>query len=303
MIYSLLHYDIVDLTIPAEKWEEALDDWYQYYTASKGMPFGQPTVLMGAYSTYQIFGHITDHPWLQAHSVGNRPKDHTMEQKLEEAMKVEPFIPGYCNEPYYVGWVENKVDGESPSMNSKRDNYFARSHAYGHMMNGGLAGHIIGTGSRWCTGPGEKYTNSYPPPWETLHYTLMTDQARFIPRFLMSEGLKYRELEVSNEDLLLRKREGFTDQKLEGWAHMVKTPDRKLVMLYFEQEAQKQIVEGLNANQTYLAQWFNPRTGEWIPVGGGSLHSGDDGSLVFPDYPGGNAIAKEDWAAKLVLVE
>jgi hypothetical protein len=226
-----------------------------------------------------------------------------MEEKLEEAMMVKPFIPGYCNEPYYVGWIENHVDGESVPMNSDRDNYFARSHAYGHMMNGGLAGHIIGTGSRWCTGPGEKYTSSYPPPWETLHYTLVKDQARFLPRFLMSEGNKYRELEVSNVDLPLRKREGFTPQKLEGWAHMLKTPDLKLLMLYFEQEAQKQVISGLAKEKTYKASWFNPRTGEWTPVGDGTLQSNEEGTLAFPDYPGGQAFAEEDWAAKLVIKE
>lgn len=197
MIYSLLHLDIIEwppgnlLTIPLEQWDESLDYWYEYYADSQGMPFGQPTVLMGAYSTYQTFGHVTDNPWLQAHSVGNRPKDHTMMERLAEAMELKPYVPGYSNEPYYVGWIENKVDGEKVEMNSKRDTYFGRAHAYGHMMNGGLAGHIFGTGSRWCTGPGEPYTNAYPPPWETLHYTSIKDQAKYVEPFVMSEGIKY----------------------------------------------------------------------------------------------------------------
>lgn len=301
MIYSLLHYDIVDLTISASRWEEAFDDWYDYYTDSKGMPFGQPTVLMGAYSTYQIFGHITENPWLQAHSVGNRPKDHTMEQRLEEAMKVEPPVPGYCNEPYYVGWIENRVDGESVPMNSERDNYFARSHAYGHMMNGGLAGHIIGTGSRWCTGPGEPYTNAYPPPWETLHFTLIRNQARYLPEFLMSEGLKYRELEVSNEDLPQRMRNGYSPQKLEGWSHMIKTPDRKLALIYFEEQAQKQTIQNLAPNSTYKAQWFNPRKGTWTEMG--ELNTSTEGFVALPEFPDGKNIAEKDWAAKLVLMD
>ncbi len=303
MIYSLLHYDIVDLTIPAEKWEEAFNDWYTYYTNSTGMPFGQPTVLMGAYSTYEIFGHITDNPWLQAHSVGNRPKDHTMEQKLETAMKVKPPIPGYCNEPYYVGWIENHVDGERVEMNSERDNYFARTHLYGHMMNGGLAGHIIGTGSRWCTGPGEDYTKSYPPPWETLHYDLIKHQARFSTKLLFSENLKYQELEVSNEDLPLRIRPGFSPQKLEGWAHMIKTPDNEYALIYFEKEAQHQKVKNLKKNAAYEAQWFNPRTGEWSDAENDIIQTNNAGELTFPNFPGGKETAMVDWVGKLLLAK
>jgi len=303
MIYSLVHYDIVDLSISAEKWDEAFDHWYSYYTNSEGMPFGQPTVAMAAYSTYQLFGHITENPWLQAHSVGNRPKDHTMMERLEEAMKVKPYIPGYCNEPYYVGWIENKVNGERVEMNSYRDNYFARAHAYGHMMNGGIAGHIIGTGSRWCTGPGEKYTKSYPPPWETLHYQLVKGQAAFLPEFLISEGLIYRNLTVKNEDLPFRKRDGFTPQHLEGWAHMIKTPDNKFALLYFEQEAQNQTIENLKKNTFYEASWFDPRNGEWIEINNGKVKTDENGTYKFPNFPGNEEYAQQDWAAKLVLKE
>lgn len=302
MIYSLLHYDIVDLTIPAEKWKEAFDDWYNHYTDSKGMPFGQPTVLMGAYSTYEIFGHVTDSPWLQAHSVGNRPKDHTMMEKLETAMKLDPPIPGYCNEPYYVGWIENHVDGEKVEMNSDRDNYYARAHLYGHMMNGGLAGHIIGTGSRWCTGPGEAYTKSYPPPWETLHYDLVKNQAKHSVELLLSEGLKYQDLQVSNESLPDRIRNGFTPQKLEGWAHMLKTPDNELILIYFEKEAQRQTISALAVGRKYKSQWFNPQNGEWSKVGDGILITEEDGTLQMPVFPGGKASAMTDWVAKLTML-
>ena len=34
-----------------------------------------------------------------------------MLENLEEAMTVEPPIPGYCNEPYYDGWPEVKING------------------------------------------------------------------------------------------------------------------------------------------------------------------------------------------------
>ena len=308
MVFCLLHMDNDRSTIPVEKWKEAFDHWYHYYTDSMGVPFTQPTVVMGHNSTYRNFGHITDTPWLEAHSAGNSPKDHTMLENLEECMKLKPYIPGYCNEPYYVGFTQirtNSVDGELPNKNSDRDNYFARAHAYGHMMNGGFAGHIIGTGSRWCTGPGEAFSALYPPAWETLHCTLLRDQARFLPQFLMSEGLKYRELTVSNEDLDLskRKRDGFGPKKLEGWSHMVKTPDNKLVLVYFEQKAEKQTVSNLAENARYRASWFNPIDGKWIDFEGAHAQTDSNGTFTFPDFPDGGMFAIQDWAAKLVLMD
>jgi hypothetical protein len=237
--------------------------------------------------------------------VGNKPRDHTKLEKLAEAMKAKPYIPGYSNEPVYVGYnaSNNRVDGEQPPTNSDRDNYLARAHAYGHMMNGGFAGIILGTGSRWCTGPGEEYSPFYPPPWETLHYTLLKEQARFMPQFLMSESLKYRELTVSNEDLSNRKREGFGPEKLDGWAHMVKTPDNKLVLIYFEQKAQKQIISNLAKNARYRASWFNPRNGKWIDFAGAHTQTDSNGTFTFPDFPDGGMYAIQDWAAKLVLMD
>ena len=82
----------------------------------------------------------------------------------------------------------------------------------------------------------------------------------------MSEGLKYRELTVSNEDLdqSTRKREGFGPEKLEGWSHMVKTPDNGLVLVYFEQKAATQTISNLARDARYEASWFNPIDGTWI---------------------------------------
>ena len=306
MIFSLLHGDTFGGTVKPEKWTETFDHWYYYYTDSMGIPFTQPMVVMGGGSTYRAFGHITDNPWLEAHSVGNGRRNHGLLMNMEEAMKVKPYIPGYCNEPYYVGWPEvriNGINGEMPPKNSDRDNYFGRVHSYGHMMNGGLAGHIIGTGSRWPVGPGEEYSYAYPAFWETMNITLVKDQARFAPQFLMSEGLKYRELMSSNEDLPKRKRTGFGPELLEGWSHMVKTPDNKLVLIYFEQEAQKQIVSNLAKNERYRASWFNPIDGKWIDFEGVYAQTDSTGTFIFPDFPDGGKFAIQDWAAKLVLID
>jgi hypothetical protein len=312
LIFSLVHFDGPDLTMPHSEWSLAFDHWYERYTGADGLPFGQPTVVMGSYSSYRLFGHITDSPWLTAHSVGNLPKDHSMELHLEEAMKIHPPVPGYCNEPYYVGWVEeprpemggrrnNEVAGEKVEKNSERDNYFARAHAWGHMMNGGLAGHIVGTGSRWCIGPGEPYSPNFPPPGETLHYTFVKEQARRLPEFLLGQGEFYTELRPAGDDLSRRRAPGYGLEKLEGWAHMIRTPGSELALLYFEQQALRQTVGGLRPQADYEACWYDPRSGQSQPMAETPLRSDADGRLQLPAFPEGGDVAVSDWAARLRL--
>lgn len=302
-IYGLLHYDTHKDSISPELWLEAIEDWYSYYVDRQGMPFGQPTVLMGGLSTYREFGHITERPWLHAHSVGNYYKDHSMIELLEEAMRVEPPVPGYCNEPYYMGWPEvgNGVDGEVAPANSYRDNYFARAHAYGHVLSGGLAGHIVGTGSRWTTGPGEAHSEDFPPPTETLRYTFLAEQVHLLREFVFSEGLAYRNLEPASEHLSARRHPDFGPKKLEGWSHMVKTPDSTLALIYCEQQSLPQTVSGLVAGAHYEASWFDVRCGHWSPMGEGRLRTDDQGRLSLPPFPASDLPHGGDWAGKLKL--
>jgi len=299
MIFSLLHYDWSGDSIPASEWLEAMNYWYQKYGP---MPFGQPTTTMGAASTLAVFGSTDKCTWLQAHSVGNGPKDHGMELNLAAEFTADPPVPCFCNEPYYINFPakNNACGGEIPPANSYRDNYLARSHAYGHLLNGGLAGHIVGTGSRWGNTVGEPEDKGNPCPWDTLQYPFML-QAHFLRDFILSEGLKYRELQLASDSLPKRKAPDSADSSLEGWAHMMRTPDKKLAFLYCEAKAAKQEINCLLTNTVYRAHWFNPRTGEWSLVGkSGKLTSDSAGMIHMPPYPGNLETAgTNDWAIKL----
>ena len=78
---------------------------------------------------------------------------------------------------------------------------------------------------------------------------------------------------------------------LEGWSHMVKTPDNKLVLIYFEQKAQKQIIINLTENTRYGASWFNPIDGKWIDFKGTYFKTDFDGTITLPDFPDGDRFA------------
>src|SRR5438034_1626220 len=159
---------------------------------------------MGAGSTFTNFGHVDKSPWLKAHGVRNNPKDHGMEQNLADCVQQTPPVPAFANEPHYVGFpVDFNFPAGEPiaTDNSIRDNDLARAHAYGLVLNGELAGHVTGTGSRWDNAVGEPANDpNYPPPWVTLGYAFTT-QARHLPELVLSEGAKYQDLLLASADL------------------------------------------------------------------------------------------------------
>ena len=78
-----------------------------------------------------------------------------------------------------------------------------------------------------------------------------------------------------------------------GWAFCARTPDRAFLLLYFEAGCPPASVRGLLANGTYVARWFNPRTGQWIDAGEWTANA--NSYLSLPPFPSG-----EDWALKLI---
>jgi hypothetical protein len=303
VIYSLVHVDMVggtaNLGMPA--WKSAVDAYYAKYG---NMPFGQISTIMAAGSSFQYFGHTTTSPWLQAHTVGNTPKDHGMEQALATCFQQTPPIPGFTNEPHYVGFpVDFNFPAGEPiaTNNSDRDNYLARSHAYGLVLNGGLAGYVAGTGSRWSNTADEPADDpNYPPRWVTHKY-VFTGQARHLAAFMLSESMKYQDLLLASTDLSSPKPAAFPVASLEGWSHMMRTADKKLALVYFESKAPVQTIANMLASTAYKAQWFDPRTGQWSNAGSGTITSDAAGKIVLPDYPNGSggAVASTDWALKL----
>ena len=110
LIFSLAHIDVwTPPTLMAPQWAPAFDAWYRTYGL---MPFGQIVTTMAVGSSLEAFGHPPATPWLQAHTVGNEPKDHSHLATLAGMAVRTPPIPCFDNEPHYAGWP-NKINASS----------------------------------------------------------------------------------------------------------------------------------------------------------------------------------------------
>ena len=57
------------------------------------LPFGQPFTTLIDRSTYKVFGHGAQAPWLTMHTVGNNPRTHAIYASLEELFRLSPAMP------------------------------------------------------------------------------------------------------------------------------------------------------------------------------------------------------------------
>ena len=119
--------------------------------------------------------------------------------------------------------------------------------------------------------------------------------------FILSEGNKYQILQPCSQYIYPHKAPNSPEKGLDGWAYMMRTPDKSLTLLYFENLSVKGTLIGFIPYKIYHFKWFNPRTGVWkekIPI-----KADKNGMLLLPDFPGEKPVAATDWAAKLVAVE
>lgn len=300
-IYTLIHGDSV-----AGDWVKDVSEACNHYHAQYGdMPFGQPTTIMASHSSLHYFGHSDKSPWMQLHTSGNRYRHHGIYEWMEKQFRHPNPIPVFNNEPYYVGHKNpGGAPAENPPSDPKRDSYFGRAHLWGNVLSGGLAGHVYGS-TAW---PG--VTTGEPPYsertravhfWESFSYPAHR-QVCHIKKFLLSEGTAYRKLELASDDLHPRRTKGWRSDSLDHGAYMMRTDDKKLALLYFEDLCEKSVVKGMESGETYSAAWFDPRSGEWIDAG--VLTAEANGTIRLPDFPENKTqtAKNEDWALKLKKV-
>ena len=296
MIFSKVHFDIYlpNYSLTADEFNEAITHHYRKYGP---MPFGQPVTSLIDHATDTTFGTGEQAPWITMHSTGNKPRDHAIYRAIERQFRLSPAIPTADLEPHYTGWVHgnNVVDGEQAASGSDRDNYFSRAQMYGCVLSGGLAGHVHGTGAYDVTSAAEP-PGARPYFWEALRYQ-SADYMRGLGAFVLSEGTRYRDLQLASDDLSARKAPGSSETGLDGWSFLMRTPDKTLGLVYFEHRAQRGRASGWTPRGRYRFTWFDPRAGQW----GASvdLVADDTGTLSQPAFPGGQDVAPTDWAAKI----
>ena len=134
---------------------------------------------------------------------------------MERQFRLSPPFPSADLEPHYTGWVHpnNFVNGERPESGSARDNYFSRAQMYGCVLSGGLAGHVHGTGAYDVTSASEP-PGRRPYFWQALRYE-SAEYMRGLRTFILSEGVRYRDLQLASDDLVPRRAAGSSDRGLD----------------------------------------------------------------------------------------
>ena len=296
-IFSVIHLDWIpkDFSLTADEFNKTLT----YHLTRYGpMPFGQPVTVLINNSTYTQFGHGDNAPWLTMHSVGNKPRDHRVADALETIFKLDPSYPAINFEPYYTGWNHeiNMPGGERPPANSDRDNYFARAQMYGSVLSGGLSGHVHGTSAYDMTTTGEP-AGARPHFWDALKYE-SANYMRHLREFILSERGDYQKLELARHDVQPNQAPDAAEDGLDGWAYMMRTPDKSLAFLYFENESVLPTLHNFIPGSEYSFQWYHPVTGDWKEKV--LIKADDNGVLRVPDFPDRENRASNDWAAKIV---
>ena len=289
LLFSGIHLDWVttEFGLSGDDYNAALKQWL---TAYGPLPFGQPTTALIDGSTYRVFGQA---PWLTMQTVGNRPRAHGVYPLMEEIFRLTPPVPEANMEPYYTGWDHaiNNPAGERPPPDSDRDIYFARAMMYGSVLSGGLAGHVHGTAAYDVTSTGEA-SGWRPYIWDALRYRSASFM-QYLRDFVLSEGVRYRDLVPAADDLHPRAGARAVADGLDGWSYLMRTPDRRFALAYFEWKAVPPRIAGMPAGGRYRWIWFDPQTGRWSkPLGVAADAQGVLRAPAFPDV-------KRDWAAKI----
>jgi hypothetical protein len=296
IIFSGIHLDWIpkDYSLTADEFNEALTWHLKKYGP---LPYGQPFTTLINDCTYKQFGHDQQCPWLTMHSVGNKPRDHRVSTALDSLFNLQPPYPAINFEPYYTGWNHkiNMPNGERPPANSARDNYFARAQMYGSVLCGGLSGHVHGTAAYDMTTTGEP-AGMRPHFWDALEYE-SGGYMKYLRSFILSEGAAYQNLKPASDAITPQKAPDAPPMGLDGWSYMMRDPDKKLALLYFENQAVLPRLSGFLPNTVYNILWFNTVIGNWSEKT--VLKSDKKGILVLTGFPDGSTTTHTDWAAKI----
>ena len=165
-------------------------------------------------------------------------------------------------------------------MDSERDTYFARAMVYGSVFSGGLAGHVYCTGAYDLTSSGEP-EGWRPYIWTALRYR-SGEQMRHLHDFVLSEGAWYQQLAPASADISTRRSASAADTGLDGWAFLMRTPDRRFALAYFETKTPRFRLAGFSPGGRYAWRWYDVRTGAWSKAR--SVRADAQGTLATPPF-------------------
>jgi hypothetical protein len=286
-ILGPVHLDVIHLTISPDEYTAAFKAMEQEYGT---LPFNNLLSANANPSTLENWG---DSSWITLHQIGNK-REHNFYWYLTEIFNHKNPGPALNGEPYYAGYSDPRGAGavnyaRGAKGGTEKDNAIVRSGSYGSFLSGGLAGHVYGAEGIW----GADIERAAPVKmWDAFTWKSGYEM-QHLKTFAFSIGKRYHDLEPM-VDLVTPNR---THDVLsyEGWAYCARTPDKNFFLLYFEKGCPPSDVRGARLSSDYKADWFNPRTGEWIDAG--TINSNNIGIIKLPHFRDGL-----DWGLKLEYI-
>jgi len=286
-VLSPIHLDIISESIGPDDFTRAI----KQLAAKYGLPpFG---TLLSANANPSTLENWGDDSWVTLHQTGN-VREHYAYWYLTEIFRQPNPKPALNGEPYYSGYNDSRSQGGGRGYQygapggTAKDDQFVRSAMYGSFLSGGLAGHVYGAEGIW----GADIEPTAPVKmWDAFQWNSAA-QMRYLRTFALSIGKRYQDL-VPDAGLVYP-HQTHTIRSYEEWAYCARTPDREIYLAYFEKGCPHEEIRGAKLNSAYRAQWFDPRKGEWIDAGTGTLRSSAIGVISVPAFP-----ADIDWGLRL----
>jgi len=287
-VLSPIHLDIISETVGPEEYVKAIRMVEQKYGLP---PYG---TLLSANANPSTLENWGDDSWVTLHQTGNM-REHNNYWYLTEIFRAPHPRPALNGEPYYAGYTDARSLGGGRGYQfgakggTEQDDQYVRSGMYGSFLSGGFAGHVYGAEGIW----GADIEPSAPTKmWDAFQWR-SAGQMQYLREFALSIGKRYQELEP-NADLVSPNKTAVV-RSYEGWAYCARTADRAIFLAYFEKGAARAQVRGARLNAEYRAEWFDPRSGKWSPVGNGTVRSNQIGIIQLPELP-----SDTDWGLRLM---
>lgn len=287
-VLSPIHLDTLSNSISVQDYMEAIDLVMKDYGPP---PFG---TLLSANANPSTLVNWGDNSWVSLQQCGNE-REHEYYWYMTQIFRAAHPQPGINGEPYYSGYSDTR--GRGPNAGYKygapggtpKDDQYVRSSMYGNVLSGGLGGWVYGAEGIW----GADVEPSAPVKmWDAFQWSSAA-QVKYLRTFVFSVGKRYQEL-VPDSGLVVPS-QTHIEKGYEGWAYASRTPDRRIVLVYFEVGCPRSLVRGAREMSEYRAQWFDPWSGAWSDVGSGVVKSNHSGEIRLPDFP-----SDMDWGLKLV---
>jgi hypothetical protein len=284
-VLSPIHLDVIAETISPDDYLKAI----AWVTERFGRPpFG---TLLSANANPSTLENWGEDSWVTLHQIGNM-REHNNYWYLTEIFHAPHPQPALNGEPYYSGYFDARGLGGGYKFGApggtEKDDQFVRSAMYGSFLSGGFAGHVYGAEGIW----GADIEAQAPiKMWDAFQWS-SGSQMKHLRTFALSIGKRYQEL-VPIADLVSPNKDHAV-RSYEGWAYCARTPDKNVLLAYFEKGCPAGQIRGARLNAAYRAQWFDPRQGTWQDAGGGTLRSSRIGVIAVPKFP-----ADTDWGLRL----